>query len=142
MKRDKGQLRMKHWLCYIALLCLSQSGFACKFLDLGLEESLKRAQVAFIAISESPSNGMSGKGPAIPAMMRPVQVIKGTVTVGALVPVFTANSSCGLGIQKGQQWLILASGQPLTSDQPSGSLLLQDQSTRSVVSGRLGLKLD
>lgn len=126
----------------LGLMALCQASPACKFRDVGLDEHMKQEQVAFIAQAESPSNGMSGNGPETPAMMRVLQSIKGPASVGQLVPVYTSNSSCGLGIQKGQQWLIFASGERMRSDQPSGSLLLHDQSVRRLVSQKLGIALD
>lgn len=84
---------------------------------------------------------MSGKGPEIPASMRVTQVLKGSAKVGQIVSVHTSNSSCGLGIQIGQRWLILASGEPLRSDQPSGSILLTDQAARKLVADELGLSI-
>ncbi|WP_152606684.1 hypothetical protein [Aquabacterium sp. NJ1] len=124
----------------IALLALTLPSWGCKYEDIGLGEHVNQEQSVFIGRAESASNGRSGSGQQVPAMMRVHQVIKGSMHVGELVPVYTSNSSCGLAIQKGQQWLILASGDPMKSDQPSGSLLLQDQSTRDLVSKALGIR--
>jgi hypothetical protein len=124
------------------LLVLAGNGFACKYLDLGLKANVDQAQAVFVARAETESNGMSGRGPEIPASMRVTKVLKGVAKVGQLVPVYTSNSSCGLGVQRGQLWLVLASGEPLRSDQPSGSILLTDRAARQRVLDVLGLKLD
>lgn len=132
--------RMKVAIGLIFLL-LCEYGHACKFLQVSLKESVGQAQAVFVARAETASNGKKGNEPEIPASMRVTQVLKGSVKVGQVVPVHTSNSSCGLGIQTGQQWLILANGEPLRSDQPSGSLLLTDQTARKVVSNELGLNV-
>jgi hypothetical protein len=110
------------------LIAQATSALACRYRQVSLKESVGMAQSVFVGKAETSSNGMSGKGPDIPAAIRVTQVVKGGVKVGQLVNVYTSNSSCGLGIQKGQVWLILADGDPLRSDQPSGSLLVTDQS--------------
>lgn len=125
----------------LALLLLTGSSFACKYNQVSLKESVGQAQFVFVARAETASNGMNGKGPEIPASMRVTQVIKGSAKVGQIVSVHTSNSSCGLGIQTGQRWLILASGEPLRSDQPSGSILLTDQAARKLVADELGLRI-
>jgi hypothetical protein len=128
----------------ISLLCLFMAGscLACKYRQVSLKESVSQAQSVFIAQAETASNGMSGRGPEIPASMHVTQVVKGSVKVGQRVHVHTSNSSCGLGIQAGQRWLILASGEPLRSDQPSGSILMTDPEAQKLVSDELGLKVD
>lgn len=124
------------------LLSLSGNGFACRYKDEGLKANVAQAQSVFIARAETASNGMSGRGPEVPASMRVTQVIKGSAKVGQLVPVYTSNSSCGLAFQRGQLWLVLANGEPLRSDQPSGSTLLTDPAARKLVSDVLGLKIE
>lgn len=123
-------------------LSLAGNGFACKYKNEGLKTNVAQAQSVFVARAETASNGMSGRGPEIPASMRVTQVVKGSVKVGQLIPVYTSNSSCGLAFQRGQLWLVLANGQPLRSDQPSGSILLTDPTARKLVSDVLGLKVN
>lgn len=130
-------------LCLSALLLgCSPADFACRYHDVGLVENAKRAEYVLIAQAETPSNDMSGRGPDIPARMRVIHTIKGTINAGELVLVYTSSSSCGLGIQQGQQWLILASGKPMRADHPSGSVLLHDQSIRSLVFRTFGVTLN
>lgn len=124
------------------LLSLAGSGFACKFKDEGLKANVAQAQFVFIARAEAGSNGKSGRGPEVPASMRVTQVVKGSAQVGQLLHVYTSNSSCGLAFQRGQLWLVLANGEPLRSDQPSGSILLTEPAARKLVSDVLGLKID
>ena len=124
------------------LFLTAGSGYACKYSQVSLKESVGLAQSVFVARAETASSGKSGRGPEIPASMRVIQVVKGSAKVGQLIRVYTSNSSCGLGVQAGQGWLILASGEPLRSDQPSGSILLTDQAARKLVLDELGLKVD
>lgn len=128
----------------VSLLCLfmTSSSFACKYRQVSLRESVSQAQSVFIAQAETASNSKNGHGPDIPASMRVIQVVKGSIKVGQRVHVLTSNSSCGLGIQAGQRWLILASGEPLRSDQPSGSILMTDPAARKFISDELGFKVD
>lgn len=125
----------------VVLLGLSVSGFACKYKEGSLEDNVRMAQAVFMARAESSSNDRSGQGPMVPASMRVLQVVKGAVKADQTLPVYTDNSSCGLAIQRGQVWLILASGDPLRSDLPSGSVLLTDQAARYLVAKKLGVKL-
>jgi len=128
----------------IGISCLFMAGrsLACRYSQVSLKESVGHAQAVFVARAETASNGMSGRGPEIPATMRVIQVVKGSAKVGQHINVYTSNSSCGLGVQVGQDWLILANGEPLRSDQPSGSILLTDQAARKLVLDELGLKVD
>lgn len=138
-----GTVQRKTRLCLSAmLLVFPRAGIACKFHDVGLVENAKRAEYVFIAGAETSSNDMSERGPETPARMRVIRTIKGTVGTGELVPIYTSSSSCGLGIQQGQQWLILASGKPMRADHPSGSVLLHDQSIRSLVFRTFGVTLN
>jgi hypothetical protein len=126
----------------ISCLFTAASSLACKYSQVSLKESVGQAQSVFVARAETASNGRSGRGPDIPTSMRVIQVVKGSAKVGQVVPVYTSNSSCGLGVQIGQGWLILANGEPLRSDQPSGSMLLTDPAARKLVLDELGLKVD
>lgn len=134
----KSIFRLCLWVILLAQLA---PGIACKYSAVPLKESAASADVVFIAKAETASNGMSGQGPDIPATMRVLEVAKGKVKAGQLIAVHTSNSSCGLGIQLGQVWLILASGEPISSDQSSGSLLLTDLAAKQLVADELGLRV-
>lgn len=135
-------MRSVYRVCFsLLLLAHLAPGLACKYRAIPLKQSAASSDAVFIATAATSSNGMSGKGPNVPAMMRVAEVVKGKVKPGQVIPVHTSNSSCGLGIQAGQVWLILASGEPLGSDQPSGSLLLADTEAKKLVASELGLTL-
>lgn len=127
-------------LC-VLLFVIPASGIACKYRIQELEDSVRQANAVFVARAETASNGKNGKGGETPALMRVAEVVKGVAKEGQQVVVYTSNSSCGLGIERGQLWLIVASGDPLRADEPSGSVLLTDQAARSLVATKLHLKI-
>lgn len=134
---------MRRWLSLglvLGLTMMAGRGNACRYQAQSLKASAAQAEVVFIARAESSSNDMSGKLPLVPASMRVVKVVKGAgLEVGQTVALYTSSSSCGLGIARGQLWLVLAGGHPLTSDQPSGSVLLTDPAARKLVAQELGV---
>lgn len=134
---------MKRFISLCMLwLAFPSDGVACKYQVQDLGDSIGQAHEVFVARAETASNGKSGRGGEVPALMRVTEVIKGRAKAGQQVPVFTSNSSCGLGIERGQLWLIVANGEPLRSDEPSGSVLLADQAARNMVSAKFHLKLE
>lgn len=106
-------------LCVMAL-----DATACKFKPRAWEDLVAEATVVFEGTVKASANDRSGRKPDHPAVFRVEKVLKGNVSAGDTVNVWTSNSSCGLAFTKGQRWLVLSSGDPLQSHAPSGSLLL------------------